>query len=196
MNDINDPRLDKLDEALARVPTHAAPERDLWPAIAAAIDAPQASAPGAWRLASLAATIMLGALAAFYLLPSEPDVAMPVIAEETGSVDEPAMLEPELPAFDAPAMMLTSYPGEAYGIAREEKLEGLREQIENLPPDQRQIVETNLATIRKALADIDAALADDPDSKALKELLVKTYQQELNTIDNVSRITQSARIDL
>ena len=186
-------RMERLDEQLAQLETSAVPERDLWPGIVAGVEERPANPTNGWRLVSLAATVMIGALAAVYLLPGG-DPAEPTVAENT---DNPAAPVAELPfAVDAPATQLTSYPGEAYGVARNEGLAELRERIQSLPPEQRAIVETNLATIRKALTDIDTALADDPDSKALKELLVKTYQRELDTINNVSRIAQSVRVDL
>ncbi len=195
-DDINiDPRLDAVDERLATLATSELPERDLWAGIKAGIVEPEETGINGWGLASLAATIMLGIAAGFWLLPG---------ADQAGQSDAPLAATPSVDTaeptsvfeFSAPAAVLTSYPGEAYGVARSEGLADLEDQLDSLPPAQRTIVTENLATIQKALAEIDAALAEDPDSKALKELLLKTYQQELETVNKVNRIAESVRIDL
>ncbi|MEL7538010.1 MAG: hypothetical protein AAFM91_13245 [Pseudomonadota bacterium] len=196
--DENDPRLDVLDEKLAQLETSAQPDRDLWPRVDAAMSGQGAAPPASsWRYASLAATVILGAMAAVFMLTGEQS-DQPSIADERGPT-QPADVGVDigdLPPVDRPRARLTSYPGEAYDAARMEELVSLREQIQNLPPEQREIVEANLATIHKALAEIDAALANDPDSPALRHLLVTTYQRELETMNKVSRIAESVRTDL
>ncbi|MEM1263879.1 MAG: hypothetical protein AAGH76_15885 [Pseudomonadota bacterium] len=193
-NDPNhDPTLDVLDEKLAQLDTSVLPERDLWPAISAEINAESEASTSTWRVMSIAATVVLGLVASVLLLKTDQDAAneAPAVARDTTSpVEAPPF------AFDLPTVQLTSYPGDAYSDAREDELAELESRIQSLPPEQRAIVETNLATIREALADIDAALLDDPESTALKELLVKTYQRELETINKVSRIADSVRVDL
>jgi hypothetical protein len=60
-----------------------------------------------------------------------------------------------------------------------------------LAPATRERVRADLATIRKANADISAALAQDPASPLLWQLLRNTWQQEINLYTSVAQTTQS-----
>ena len=68
----------------------------------------------------------------------------------------------------------------------------LEEQINNLPPETRQAISTNLAAIRRAIDDINKALADQPDSVLLQELLLEAYRDELGLMQKVSDVTRDA----
>ena len=64
----------------------------------------------------------------------------------------------------------------------------LTERLEQLPPATRLDVTTNLQTIRSAIADINAALASEPDNALLQQLLLSSYSQELALMRRVNDI--------
>lgn len=172
------PRNREQDPLLARaadLPKDIAPPRDLWPAIAARLTAtPQragARAPG-W-LGALAAGFVIAAVSALLTwgLMREPD--------------RPA--GPELAAGRATAaaeVVPVQYgPNSALGASelatRDELLVQFRERLDELSPQTREAVVKNLAVIQRAVDEIDAALAQDPASGLLNELLLGAYKQEL-----------------
>jgi hypothetical protein len=55
-----------------------------------------------------------------------------------------------------------------------------------MPPDVRAKVLRNLEVIRKAAAEIDSALAQDPSSQLLNQLLLSTYQDEIKLYSTVA----------
>jgi hypothetical protein len=65
------------------------------------------------------------------------------------------------------------------------------ERLDLLAPATRARVRADLDTIRKANADISAALAQDPASPLLWQLLRNTWQQEINLYTSVDQTTQS-----
>jgi hypothetical protein len=69
--------------------------------------------------------------------------------------------------------------------ARDELLPEFRSRFALLAPATQQAVLKNLAVIQQAADEIDAALAQDPASGLLNELLVGTYRQELELYSKV-----------
>jgi hypothetical protein len=61
----------------------------------------------------------------------------------------------------------------------------LDEKMKTLPPDTQTKVIASLATIRKSIADIQAALGKDPGNALLQELLVNSYQDEMRVLTAV-----------
>jgi hypothetical protein len=59
-------------------------------------------------------------------------------------------------------------------------------------------VEQNLDTIRRAAAEINTALGDDPANLFLQHQLLSVYQDELNVLGNIQRVTEplSTRNDI
>ena len=66
------------------------------------------------------------------------------------------------------------------------------ENLDNLSPEAREEVISNLATIRQAIDDINKALADQPDSVLLQELLLDSYRNELSLMMQVDGVTRNA----
>lgn len=187
-------RLAKLDALLGEIPQAVDPERDLWPDIEAALDIEPQSTGGFWRMA-LAATLIAGvALALVSQMPTNDPSVEHVNLLTTPSLS-PDVIEPPLTAL-RPTAQLTSFPGDGYGAVRSAQLATLEQSLGRLPPAERQTVLDNLDTIRRAIDEIDSALADQPDSVLLKELLLSSYQQELLTINRVNRLAVSIRDDL
>jgi len=178
------PRNRETDPSLAKaaeLPKEIAPPRDLWPAIAARLT----STPQRTGLRALG---WPGALAAGFLVAS-------VSALLTWGL----MREPE-PAVDASlaageattvaAITPVQYgPNSALGATelatRNQLLAQFRQRLDELSPQTRQAVVNNLAIIQRAVNEIDAALAQDPASGLLNELLLGAYKQELQLYSKV-----------
>lgn len=155
-----------LDARLRALPTEIAPSRDLWSGIAAGIAETTTAADvrarrpaprTAFAIAAGAAIAVLGGLvgweAAHQLRPTAS-------AAMTESVE---------------ARHTAKY------LATRELLEATyRQRVALLSPTTRLRIERDLRTVRQAIADIRAALAADPDSRVLSELLASTAQQELD----------------
>jgi hypothetical protein len=66
----------------------------------------------------------------------------------------------------------------------------LDDELARLSPESREEVELNLAMIRGAIAQINAALEKEPDNALLQDLLLKTYHEELALMQRVGGLTQ------
>jgi len=80
--------------------------------------------------------------------------------------------------------------GVGYQEAHRDVEAQLRTELERLSPTAREEVEQNLAMIRGAIGQINAALADEPDNPLLHELLLQTYREELAMMQRVGGLTQ------
>ena len=92
-----------------------------------------------------------------------------------------------MPAAFGPAGKLDA----EYLAARQQLTRMLDERIAALPPSARAKLEFNLGEMRRAADEINAALAAQPGDPLLEELLLKTYQDELAVLSNVSELTNS-----
>jgi hypothetical protein len=88
--------------------------------------------------------------------------------------------------------------GAGYTNARAELDKRCQERLASLPPATRAKVEKNLADLRHAAAEISATLAEHPSDPLLQDLLLSTYQSELQLLANVSELPTagSMRTDL
>ncbi len=175
-NEPPDPLLAKA----AELPKDVAPERDLWPSIAARI----AGKPREARLRSFG---WPAALAAGFLVASVSALLTWGLMRDT----DPAMQKPIVIAEDPnPAIVPVNY-GVNSGLtakeitARDDLLARFREKFDELKPETRVAIRKNLAIIQTAANEIDAALAKDPASGMLKSLLVGAYKQELQLYSTV-----------
>jgi hypothetical protein len=168
---MNPPEFHNLDQALASLPRSVAPPHDLWPQIARATgQLPAARQTPRWPLAlaaSLAMVSLVGALCWSVWRSAQPG---------GGAGSNVANFEPPQNA--------------AYVAARAALVRTFEERLDLLAPATRQRVQADLALIRKANADIRAALAQDPASPLLLQLLRSTWQQEIDLYTNVSRTTE------
>jgi hypothetical protein len=78
-----------------------------------------------------------------------------------------------------------------YIAARGQLTRMLDRRIATLPPSARAKLEFNLGEMRRAADEINAALSEQPGDPLLEELLLKTYQDELAVLANVSQLTSS-----
>ena len=186
--------LARLDPRLRELPLEVAPGRDLWPDIAARIDErapPVASATRrpAWLWQAAAAVVLVAGsslLTANLLDRNRPMQQSAVPAAPANGTAAPGAVV-AMPAAFGPAGQLD--PG--YVAARVQLTQMLDRRIAMLPPAARAKLEFNLGEMRRAADEINAALAEQPGDPLLEELLLKTYQDELAVLSNVSQLTNS-----
>ncbi len=148
----------QLDALLAKLGRDIAPPQDLWPGIEAQGSVQQAPRQRPWRLGAGIAAVTVCATIALYVWQRQPH--QPDAAE----VPEDA----------------------AYLSARADLEQSYRAQLQQLAPDTRMLVERDLDVIRRARADIRHALASDPGSPLLNELLTTTWQQQIDLYRDVA----------
>jgi len=183
----------RLDARLRELPLEVAPGRDLWPDIAARIDeraaavAPAASRP-AWLWQAVAAVVLVAGSS--LLTASLLDRNRPVQQSAVPAAPVNGMPVPEaavMPAAFGPAGHLDP----EYLAARTQLTQMLDRRMATMPPAARAKLEFNLGEMRRAADEINAALAEQPGDPLLEELLLKTYQDELAVLSNVSQLTNS-----
>ena len=159
MNERDDP-IPKLDALIGHLPRAIDPPRDLWPALNARIALRPRSRP--WELAVAAglAAVTVSAMFVGFSHDAQPRVPGPQWAYDQ---------------LDT-----------AYRPLRQASLERYRSGADRLDPQLRKTVDTNLAIIEGALAEIRSALAKRPSDAALGQMLQRTYEQELAIVDAVT----------
>lgn len=70
---------------------------------------------------------------------------------------------------------------------REALLRSLNARLAHLPPATRQKVLTSLATIHQSMQDIQQALGREPGNALLQELLIDSYQNEMQVLSTVQQ---------
>lgn len=184
---MNEP--EELDQALRallqRLPTSVEPERDLWAGIhsqIAAVRPAVAVAPQrrgisiAWAIAASVASLAVGI---FITLGVQRNRA-------------PVQQTSNPPVTVLPAAAQYSFLPASTDAVRMKLRESCAAQLANLPPATRAKVEKNLLLIKQAVSDIQSALAKDPGNALLQDLLVTTYQNELDTLANVQALASTA----
>lgn len=182
----------------AQALTDRSPSRDLWPGIAAALQAPivgepaehgqvialptaaQAPSPTRrmWSTPQLAAAaIVLMALSASMTWWASPGAA-PVVAVEAGE--------------GAVTMAGAELPGPREGLAGE--LQSLQGQLEALmpalDPETLLVLEQNLSVIERAIEDSRRALAQDPANEFLTEHLDRAYERKVDYLREAAEIAR------
>lgn len=181
------PPEDKLLAKAAELPKEIAPDRDLWPGIAARLgEAPQAARGRGFRWPmALAAGFAVAAVSALLTwgVVREQGATGPV----TAGTESPAVVA----AVPAPTDIVPVSYGPNSGLsatelaARDQLVARFRESFTTLKPETRVAIVKNLAIMQAAANEIDAALARDPASGMLKGMLVGTYKQELQLYSTV-----------
>jgi hypothetical protein len=190
----------KLDARLHGLPLEVEPERDLWAGIAARIESGAApvTVPArrpAWMWQAAAAVILVAGSS--LLTASLLDRKAPAVQSASQPAVAPAASgeAPTIAADGAVAMPAAFGPAgrldNEYLEARQQLTRVLDERIAALPPSARAKLEFNLGEMRRAADEINAALAAQPGDPLLEELLLKTYQDELAVLSNVSELTNS-----
>ena len=181
---MNPPRFNSLEQALAAVPRELHPARDLWPGIAGSIGHAARGAPrtprSQWPMALAASLAVLGLVGA---------LCWSVVHERPGG-ERVASATAVRGGRDIAASF--QRPQDANYVAARAALERtFNERLTLLKPATRDRIRADLETIRKANADISAALAQDPASPLLWQLLRSTWQQEIDLYTTVAQTTQT-----
>jgi hypothetical protein len=197
MSESNKTGRDPLDEALASLPESVAPERDLWPQIRAEIEKFPIAAPARlvqsnwFRLAATVLLVLATSFVTYY-------VTRQSMQEQVARTAPEAAATPQVTGQPAGFTFGPERLGAGYLNARAELDKRFKERIASLPPATRAKVEKNLADLRHAADEISATLAENPSDPLLQELLMSTYQSELQLLANVSELPTagSLRTDL
>lgn len=174
MTDVND---ETFFDAAKRLRREISPERELWPGIAEAIDAPRRSR---WTpiLAQAAAVVLLvGASSAVTYIAVRGQQPL-------------TQVTPEL-LFEQTSFGSRYNLGPGFQDARSTLIDQLDVELVRLSPESRSEVERNLALVRTAIFDINEALEQDPDNMSLQAKLLKAYQEELSVLRRVGGLTRN-----
>jgi hypothetical protein len=160
-----------LEEQLAKLSPDIVPPRNLWPGIVREIVRRPRASP-ALAFAAAAAVISIAGALAWVVLHSraEPIGSRPAAAHVAASFEEPREA--------------------GYLATRAALEETFHERLALLDPATRAQIESSLATIHAAREDIRKALAADPESPVLEQLLESAWHDEFDLYDDVVRTTQ------
>ena len=196
MNEPAPPKVSRLGELRRDIP----PPNDGWPALEARLresgrpqsdpDAPQTerAQPTRYRrpqlmrvmsLAAVLAAVLVGVSIDRWILspahPIPPGVALPHVGNAgSGNMTVAYITDPR------------------YLREREALLRTLNARLAKLPPPTRQKVIQSLATIHQSMQQIQQALGREPGNALLQELLIDTYQDEMQVLSTVQEASGGA----
>jgi hypothetical protein len=196
MSEISNGGRDPLDQALASLPEDVAPERDLWAGIRAEIAKTPIAAPASplqanwFRLAAAVLLVLATSFVTYYVTRQSMQQQVAQAPEAVPAAQ--VIAQPASFSFGPERL------GASYQSARAELDKRFQERIASLPPATRTKVENNLADLRRAAAEISKTLAENPSDPLLQDLLMSTYQSELQLLADVSELPTagSMRTDL
>lgn len=160
------------------------PPRDLWPAISAAIDLEkadkvEAAAPvqarrygwgrPAGAMAAAVALVAVGVFIGQSMVPS----GGPEITTAGNPAPQPEFRKASLER-DA-----------KFRKQRDELMVEVQNRLATMPAAEREKVSASLATLRRSITEIEAALGRDPANALLQELLVSSCQEEMRALTAV-----------
>jgi hypothetical protein len=164
--------VNRLDELTQSVP----PPRDLWPAIAAAIEADkltnaQPARRYGWRPAgAMAAAIVLVAIGVLIGRAMTPAGNIQIASRSQRPVEQiPAAFQRD----------------ENYRKQRDALMTQVQSRLQAMPAAERDKVSASLNTLRRSITEIEAALGRDPANALLQELLVSSCQEEMRALTAV-----------
>ncbi|HMK86747.1 MAG TPA: hypothetical protein VK437_12380 [Steroidobacteraceae bacterium] len=163
---------ESLEERLAGLSRDVVPSRNLWPAIAREISRRPRHSPWMAVAASTAFACVAAGLVWVGMHARPP--ATP--GDAAAANIEASLREPEDPAYVA---------------ARTAVQETFRERLARLDPATRAQIEASLASIHKTRDDLRRALATEPGSPVLEQLLESAWHDEFDLYDDVIRTTQT-----
>jgi hypothetical protein len=163
---MNSRKVTRIDELARDIP----PARDLWSGIAAAIEADKAAravAPPVRRSRWLPAAGMAAAAAL---------VGFGVWIGHVMTPQTPAKVATNIESAQ-PGIMPATYQKQ-----RDALLVEVNKKLAAMPPAERDKVAGSLATLKRSIEEIQAALGQDPANALLQELLVSSCQEEMRAL--------------
>lgn len=176
---MNDERDDSLVRKAGQLATDIAPERDLWPGIAAA------TAPRRRRT-----PVFAQAAAALLLIAASSGITWYAIEDRRPVVAE---YRPEL-MFEQAAFGGRYSLGPGFQEARGMLAAELDTELGRLSAEDRADVETSLAVMQSVIAEINAELDKDPENVYLQEMLLRSYREELALMRRVGGLTRNVTL--
>jgi hypothetical protein len=172
----------RVDAALQSLAREVEPGRDLWPDIMSRLEPRSKHRAPAWAWQA-AAAVLLVAVSSLVTAGLVRRSSAPV-----AQVAAPAVRPHAVPA----ALGSDNALNADYEAARRQLGADLEQRLATLPPSARQKLESNLAEMRRAAEEINAALARQPGDPLLEELLLNTYQDELGVLASVNQLTSTS----
>jgi len=169
------------------------PPRDLWPNISAEISKGAQPAGGIGKGGSRAMPSRMQWLA---LVAMVATLAVGMWLGRTFfPVSGTSVQTPQVASTNVPNNVINAayLQDPRYRKQHAELVRTLEEKMKSLPPDTQKKVVASLDTIRKSIADIQAALGKDPGNALLQELLVNSYQDEMRVLTAVHEAGDTGR---
>jgi hypothetical protein len=183
--DYDDKFSDELMTRASQLEKDIQPGRDLWSGIAEAIAKPTAPVMSPWNryFAQAAAVLLLvgGSSGITYLAVHDDNNVSLQNSPVAGLTFEPVSA-----SFDSQHAL-----GPDFYDARNFLESRLEDELERMAPEARAEVEASMKTIRVAIADINRALANEPNNTLLQKLLLSSYQEELSVMRKVNGLTST-----
>jgi len=175
MNEVKD---DKLTLAAKGLATEVAPQRDLWPGIEEAIQAPKRPRWVPMFAQAAAVVLLVGASSAITYI---------AVKDEPQSL---VQMTPEL-MFEQTAFGGRYNLGPNFQDARDMLAAQADEELQRLSPELRAEVEKSLEQVHQAIFDINQALAEQPDNALLQAKLLMAYREELSVLRRVGGLSRN-----
>jgi hypothetical protein len=179
------PKVERLVKRLDELAQSVPPPRDLWPAIAQALEAHESEKkqgaesqvagakrrPAWWMPAmGMAAAVALVSIGVF-------------IGQQTSKGTSPMTAGTQ--QVGDPAMVKASQRDANYREQRDALLVEVNDRLKTMPEGERAKVAASLKTLQRSISDIEAALGKDPANALLQELLVNSCQEEMRALTAV-----------
>lgn len=173
-----------LRDRVAGLPRSVEPRRDLWPEIEARIASGNVVRARFGRralMAAAAAVLLVSSILTAYLVGRHQAVS--------------AVLEPTPAAATASDVLLASFAElgvHDYQATRQQLLDVIEQRKGELSPATMEVVLANLRLIDDAMAEIAAALGEDPGNELLRKRLVATYRRQINLLETAAILPSQA----
>ncbi len=170
-----------LRERVAELPRSIAPPDDLWPGIAARIEAGRVARGRFGRrtlLAAAAALLIVASVATAYLVGRRQATSELTQAQNPGPATTSQVV---LASFEQLGV-------HDYAATRQELVEVLQGRSGELTPETLEVVVHNLEVIDEAMARIALALDSDPGNELLQRQLIAVYRQQVDLLQRAAML--------
>lgn len=176
-----------LQRQTAELPRTLLPKHDLWPLVRSRIESRKVVRFSRSRLHQLTWSQVLGIAASMV-------IATALVAGY--ALQRGASLQRAEPSSEesgpARAVLSTLDASEAgFQQVREQLLDALKREGDELQPETRRVFLEGLVTIDKSINDIRLALAESPDDTRLTRLLIAAHRQEIELLRRAVRLSQT-----